>query len=176
VNGSGLADRERIDMSKGTDFTTAIEVRPSYDHREESHNKGCGSAQLVLILRGPLAVVTTTIITDWMARPLVEPYLAVKGTPTPWARRDEPGADAGRGTTPMAAGTSIHATTPLQDWWTDGGACPYLDGAACYGDTGYTTSDPIWAVLVGKGSAAAFARMQEIYASWTTVEPAEVKS
>lgn len=153
----------------GDEFTTRIEFRPGYDHREESHAKGRRSGSLVLVLAGPLAVLTTEIITDWMPAPLVSPYLNVKHTPPPWQRSKDPGPDAGRGR-PMAAATSMHARNKIQDWWSDAKGCPYLDGADCYGDVGYLVSDPVFQALVGEGHEAAFDRMRSIYDSWIAPE------
>ena len=151
------------------EFTTHIEFHPGYDHREEAHNKGCASATMTLVLVGPLAVVTTEILTGWMSAPLVSPYLSVKHATPPWPRKDAPGPDASRGD-PMAGGTFLHSPTQTLAWWPGGTPCPYFDGEPCYGDVGYMVSDPVFKALVSEGHDAAFAQMREIYDSWTAPE------
>ena len=147
------------------EFSTEITVEPGYDHREESHNKGCHGARLVLILRGPDAVLTCPIMTDWMPRPLRSSYLSVKGSPTPWPRHDKPGFDAGRARGPEGAGVHLHCAEQRKDWWRGSDRCDYIEGT-CYGDSGYIVSDTVVDALVSGGSAAAFDRMREIYDSW----------
>lgn len=150
--------------------TTELVVWPSFDHRETpGDRRGCGSARLVLILRGTDGVLTCEISTDWMARPLLVPYLQVQGSADPWPRDPHAGIDRdlrGYHRGPRPGGVHLHCATRRKDWWLDSDGCPYFDGATCYGDTGYLIADEVFDALVSGGSAAAFDRMREILASW----------
>lgn len=153
-------------------FTHEVRLIPSYDNRETDRGGGACGVKLYFILRGPGAALTFKVITDWMARPLTEPF--DWDAPKPWPRASEPGCDKGHVRTLMDAGVSLHCPAKAKEWWLGPNECDVLGGLPCYGDTGMLVGAPVLAAMVAEGDEGLWREMREIYDAWMTFEPARV--
>lgn len=159
------------------DFTTRINIKPSFDHRFDSEKwqRGCGSMTIEFALVGPLGAVTSWIDTGWMFEPLTEIPTGYGGVPRgPWSNPVRASGKVGpdvlsRGwERPMAGPISCHAATPPKgkEWFTAVDGCEFFNGAACYGDTGYLVGDTFLARLGEGGDEAGFTYLREIHDDW----------
>ena len=151
-------------------FTTRIDVRPAYDHRDEP-GKGANGAELELILTGPLGAIVSTINTGWVLRPVNGPL----GSERPLTnRRDKPGVDHGLTTVfPSGHGTWARSKTPPESRIAGSGFCPYIGEEQCYTDGSFMTTDRVLHALIEGGHQAAFAVLAELYQAWLVDAAAE---
>lgn len=103
---------------------------------------GRHNAELILVLKGPEGAVELVISTNWYL-PVTPPPVRSVGSPA-------------RGTY-----LSYHSPKPLQGE-SDAGECMYL-GKHCYSSGSYTAAEPIFDVLVEKGSDAAWEELGHFY-------------
>ncbi len=147
-----------------TGFTREIQIKPSYDYRDDpTSRRGAHGAALLLILRGPLGIIAAEISTGWMLRPLAG-HRVVHGGPQ--VRRDRPGADSDGRSYPSGAYVGSHTAQRIGGDDENGGHCTLLDSDVCYGDGSYLAADEILELVVSGGSDAAFERMESMYRSW----------
>lgn len=148
-----------------TDLTREIRITPSYDHRDEpGDRRGAHGCDLILVLRGPLGVITAKISTGWMTNPLAGRL--IHGAPRQ-RRWEKPGVDAQVWDRyPSGSYVGVHSPSRRAGWWTQTGPCNYLGVETCYGDGSYTAADEILALITTGGSDAAFERLTAFYQSW----------
>ena len=156
-------------MTITDEFTHEVRFIKSYDRREEPEARyGACGMKMMLILRGPKAVITFEVLTAWASRPLKRPFNwnAAK----PWARDDKPGVDFGHPSPgPMGGGVSIHCPEKLNDWWLGPTECNVVEGGVCFGDTGFMVGDAVLDALVSEGDAGVWRELREIYDAWIKV-------
>ena len=162
-------------------FTTRIEVKPSFDHRFDADKwrRGCGTMSLEFILLGPLGAVTCSVMTGWMADPLVEYPTGFGGAPRgPWGNEKRavgkvgPDVISREHERPMAGPISCHVAVPPagKDWFTAADGCTLVPGGTCYGDSGYLVGDEFLIRLAREGDSAAFEYLREIHDDWCAAE------
>jgi hypothetical protein len=146
-------------------FTTAIQIRPGYDHRDDLRGtRGAHGTSLWLSLTGNAGAVVAEISLGWMERPLEGPF--VPGGPQ--RRRSKPGVDYTLGDSyPSGAQVVAHMRRREGKATLESSTCEWLGGKPCYfGGAGFNIADDVLTALIRGGDREAFEFMAGLYAAW----------
>jgi hypothetical protein len=163
------------------EFTTSINVRPSFDHRfdPEKWQRGCGSMHLEFTLGGPLGFITASVNTGWMANPLTgRPIGYSQGWSGPWTGAQRAMGKVGPDIIsrawerPLAGPIACHAEKPPEgkEWFQSAKGCTFFESGICWGDQGYLVGDEFLLRLATGGSEAGFEFLGEIHDDWLAAE------
>lgn len=133
-------------------FERILEFRPAFDrrHPDPSKNYGIHGVEMRWLLKGSEGTVQFLLYTNWHL-----PHVATEHREGPSVLFQ-----------PLPADLGYHSPVPMYESHkpiNDGKPCSYLDGRPCYYAGSILMADEIFAVLVKKGEAALWSRLEQCY-------------
>lgn len=158
-----IIDRLRGSMTNYPDELERIfEITPAYDKRAEGY--GIHGAELRMIVKGERGAVQFVVYTNWQM-----PHI-VKDTINKDYMMDATDISLKQNTAlkvnfcPMPADLGYHSPKPMYEHQEPiGSNCPYIKGGVCYYDGSSLNAEPVFDLLVTKGSTAVWEYLEQCY-------------
>lgn len=131
-----------------------VQFTPAFDHRKENPNRGRGTVELFMTVKGDRGAVTFHMFTGWHLKETADADSErITYSPTDIKVLFRPGPSE----------LATHSPIPRAGSSETDGACPYVDGGKCYQDIGYSIADPIFDALIREGSDAVWPLLEARY-------------
>lgn len=149
-------------------FERLVEFTPAFDKRnpEPSKNYGIHGVEMRMLLKGERGAVQFLLFTNWQLPHVTEEFKRKM------ERSNDIKMDLRCFWTPTPADLGYHSPEPQYPEQTQSqSACPHLDGRPCYYDGSGLQAEPIYRLLLTKGSEGVWAALEERYHElFSTVE------